>query len=142
MAPNGTHRISQAVTLISIALFLAVLDKRHSTVLIEEPENSLHPWIIKTFLDCCKEQTAHKQILLTTKSPIVVAASSPESLFLIERVFGETRLTPATEREPNLQQIINSDFLDLGEYWLSGGLRAVPTTSASNDAEIFRSDQK
>ncbi len=38
-------------TLMSIALFLAILDSRYSCVFIEEPENSLHPWILRTFLE-------------------------------------------------------------------------------------------
>jgi predicted ATPase len=113
-------------TLMSIALFLALLDSRYNCVVIEEPENSLHPWILRQFLEACREMAAQKQILITTQSPLVVATASPESLFLAERNDGVTRILGAMEREPALPEIISRQFLDLGEYWLSGGLGAVP----------------
>lgn len=114
-------------TLMSIALFIAILDRRNKCVFIEEPENSLHPWILRKFLECCREvSSANRQILVSTQSPIVVALATPENLFLIEKNAGRTSISSALSVEPNLNKIIRNDFLDLGEYWLSGGLRAVP----------------
>jgi predicted ATPase len=124
-------------TLMSIALFLALLDSRYSCIVVEEPENSLHPWILRRFLEACKEMVPQKQILITTQSPIVVATASPDNLFLAERSGGVTRIVSAIEREPSLRAIINKQFLDLGEYWMSGGLGAVP--SPPGDESDFES---
>jgi predicted ATPase len=113
-------------TIMSLALFICLLEPTHRTVVIEEPENSLHPWILSRFLSRCREVSTERQILITTHSPIVVASARPEELFLIERKIGETRVIPAIEREQGIRQLIRKDFMDLGEYWMSGSLGAVP----------------
>jgi predicted ATPase len=124
-------------TLMSIALFLAVLDRRNRLVLIEEPENSLHPWILQSFLQCCEEESGNKQVLISTQSPVVIAHAKPENLFLVERHDGRTSVISAIEREPKINQIINHQLLDLGEYWLSGGLKAVPIAPQAGQNELF-----
>lgn len=128
-------------TLMSIALFLALLDSRHTLVVIEEPENCLHPWILRRFLDSCKEVSQRKQILITTQSPLVVATAQPENLYLVERKRGITQIGNALEKDPTLAQIAREKFLDLGEYWLSGGLGAVPAPPESDDAPPSDEDE-
>lgn len=124
-------------TIMSIALFLALLDRRHTTVLIEEPENSLHPWMLRKFLGHAREASKEKQILVTTHSPLVVAASRPEELFLIERKRGRTQVVSAIEREPILTEMMQKQFMDLGEYWLSGGVGAIPDTPDVDQGDLF-----
>jgi predicted ATPase len=128
-------------TLMSIALFLAILDSRYSCVFIEEPENSLHPWILRTFLECCREESQRKQVLITTQSPIVVATAEPRNLFLVERKEGKTDVQTAAQREPMIHSIINQRLLDLGEYWLSGGLKAVPGPPTIDTESLFREEE-
>lgn len=128
-------------TLMSIALFLALLDSRHRCVLVEEPENSLHPWNLRRFLESCKEVSQEKQILITTQSPLVVATALPENLFLVERVYGITQITNALVKEPTLSQIARERFLDLGEYWLSGGMGAVPEPPESEETMPSNEDE-
>jgi predicted ATPase len=113
-------------TIMSMALFMCLLEPTHRVVLIEEPENSLHPWALRRFLDRCREVSHERQIIITTHSPLVVSAAQPNELFLIERPKGETEITPAIERYPNLSAIIKKSALELGEFWLSGGIGAVP----------------
>lgn len=113
-------------TIMSLALFICLLEPTHRTVVIEEPENSIHPWILKRFLDRCREVSTERQILLTTHSPLVVASAKPDELYLFERKSGETGVTRAIDREGALPQLIKKDFLDLGEYWMSGSLGAIP----------------
>lgn len=126
-------------TLMSIALFIAILDSRNKCIFIEEPENSLHPWILRKFLECCQEISGSaRQVLISTQSPIVVAMAKAENLFLIEKTAGRTNITGALSREPNLAKIIRNEFLDLGEYWLSGGLQGVPEAPALTD-DLFNS---
>jgi predicted ATPase len=122
-------------TIISLALFICLLEPTHRTVVIEEPENGLHPWILKRFLDRCREVSNERQVLITTHSPLVVASARPEELFLIERTGGETRIIRAIERDQALPQLIRKDFLDLGEYWMSGSLGAVPEPPYSGTGE-------
>jgi hypothetical protein len=72
---------------------------------------------------------------------LVVATARPENLFLVEKSFGRTQIIPAIEREPLLPEIIRKDFLNLGDYWLSGGLGAVPEAAKFEDEEIFKEPQ-
>ncbi|MGA8222520.1 MAG: AAA family ATPase [Candidatus Acidiferrales bacterium] len=122
-------------TIMSLALFICLLEPRHRTVVIEEPENCLHPWILKRFLDRCREVSTERQIVITTHSPLVVAAAKPDELYLIERRSGETSVTPALERDQTIPQLIRKDFLDLGDYWMSGSLGAVPEPPEADLAE-------
>jgi predicted ATPase len=123
--PWGTEEISDG-TIISIALFFILLDPRYQMVIVEEPENSLHPWILRKFLERCRERSSNSQVLLTTQSPLVVAAAKPEELFLVEKYDAKTEIIPALQRDDLLPEILRRQFLDLGNYWLSGGIGAVP----------------
>jgi len=127
-------------TIMSLALFLCLLEPSHRTVVIEEPENSLHPWMLKRFLDRCREISNERQIIITTHSPLVVAAANPDELFLIERRQGMTEIIPAIKRDPTLAEVIRRNVLDLGDYWLSGGIGAVP--EAPESALIERGEEE
>ena len=130
-------------TIMSVALFLALLDKRHRIIVVEEPETSLHPWILRKFLDRCREQSSKSQILITTHSPLAVAQSNPGELFLMERREGITTMRRALEVEAALPQIVRKDLIDLGEYWLSGGLGAIPSLPEERSVDLFgESDQE
>ncbi|MGA2030215.1 MAG: AAA family ATPase, partial [Verrucomicrobiota bacterium] len=98
---------------------------------------TLHPWILKKFLERCREQSSRRQIFITTHSPLVVAESKPEELYLMERQDGISRIGRAIDREADLSKIINEDFLDLGKYWLSGGIGAVPDVPIVEEADLF-----
>jgi predicted ATPase len=124
-------------TIMSVALFFSLLDRRHRIVMIEEPETSLHPWILRKFLERCRELSVKRQIIITTHSPLAVAFAKPSELFLIDRKEGATSLTRAEDLEANLSEIIRADLINLGEYWLSGGLGAVPTVPDVGDDELF-----
>ncbi len=127
-------------TIMSVALFYALIDKRHKVIVTEEPETSLHPWILKIYLERCRELAPQRQIIITTHSPLAVAYAMPDELFLIERKDGVTSLRNAIDVEPNLSDIIRKDLIDLGQYWLSGGLGAVPDTAHVDDGELFDKD--
>jgi predicted ATPase len=124
-------------TIMCVALFFALLDRRHRIIVIEEPETSLHPWILRKFLERCREQSERCQILITTHSPLAIAQALPSELFLIERIDGITTLLPAMEVESALPEIIRKDLIDLGQYWLSGGLGAVPRVPETKQDELF-----
>lgn len=126
-------------TIMSVALFFALLDSRHKVLVIEEPETSLHPWILRRFIERCREQTPNRQIILTTHSPLSVAQARPGELYLIERVNGISTMKKATEIEVNLDDVIRNDLLDLGQYWLSGALGAVPSTPDADQLDLFGS---
>lgn len=124
-------------TIMSVALFLALLDKRHRVVVFEEPETSLHPWILNRFLTRCRDQSKKRQVIITTHSPLAVAQANPGELYLVERQDGVTTFKRALDVHAELPQIIRKDLIDLGQYWLSGGLGAVPQVPDVDQLDFF-----
>jgi len=113
-------------TLRTIALFVPIVDDRYKLVVIEEPENCIHPWVTRQFIKVCRERSESIQIILTTHSPVLVAQLSPDELFIVERKNGQTQIKLATEVDTEVREIIKGGITNLGDYWDSGALNAVP----------------
>ena len=86
-------------TIQSLALFAAVFDPRNPVSFIEEPENAVHPWIVRGFVDVCRQVT-YKQILVTTHSPALIGYLSPDEVVVLWRKEGRSELAPMTELDP------------------------------------------
>lgn len=115
-------------TIQILAMLVAVLDPRSKLTAIEEPENSVHPWILSNFLETCREAAREKYVLLTTHSISLIDALRPEELFVVYKEKGETKVLPALQLDKNLQKLIEEGRTTLGEYLLAGGIsKAVPT---------------
>lgn len=106
-------------TIQSLALFVAVNDPRSSLALIEEPENSVHPWVIRQFVDTCRD-VPYKQTLITTHSPALIGYLKPEEVILAWRRDGRTRISSLTSLDPDIQELWGQgrgsvfDLLDSG----------------------------
>jgi predicted ATPase len=111
-------------TLKTVSMFLPLLDPRVRMVVIEEPENNLHPWILRHFMDVCKTRASEKQILVTTHSPVAVNEVPVESLFIVRRRSGETEVRRLDA--PEAAQVVREELFGLGEYWDSGAIGGVP----------------
>jgi predicted ATPase len=88
-----------------------------SILLVEEPENGLHPSRIKDIMTILREVSKTTQVLIATHSPLVINEMQPEEVSLIRRD-PET----GTSAEPMNK---TKDFKErakiyaLGELWLS-----------------------
>jgi predicted ATPase len=91
-------------TIQSLALFLALHDPRSTLIVIEEPENSLHPWILRRFIDACRSAVG-KQIVLTTHSPALLAYLTPDEVTLVWRREGRSHVAPLTKLDPSARAI-------------------------------------
>jgi len=99
-------------TIQALALFVALFDARSPLLIVEEPENALHPWILRHFLDLCRSQK-RKQILLTTHSPVVIDYTNPENLRVMWNRGGQSHLSPVSQLNP-----------DVVALWKSGEVRS------------------
>lgn len=97
-------------TIQSLAMFTALFDPRSSMALVEEPENAVHPWIVRSFVDACRE-AASKQIMVTTHSPVLINYLKPDDVFVVSRANGRTEVTPLVQLDP-----------DAGPGWEAGDL--------------------
>ncbi|HYC93383.1 MAG TPA: AAA family ATPase [Thermoanaerobaculia bacterium] len=95
-------------TLQTLALLVALFDPESTALVLEEPENSVHPWIIRHIVDACREASARKQIMITTHSPIVINAVRPDQVWVLWRADGESKIARMTE--------IDREFLPMWEH--------------------------
>ena len=109
-------------TIQSLALFLALYDTRRRLIVIEEPENSLHPWIVRAFVDACRD-ARNKQIILTTHSPALLTYLRPEEVTLIWRREGRTQVRPLVEIDPEAERLWSEGAVNVFDILDGGFLR-------------------
>ena len=119
-------------TVRALALFASIFDPRYSLLAIEEPENSLHPWILREFIQACREETQRadaRQVILTTHSPVLVDWLVPSEIAVVSKEQGKTLLKPLTSLEPGLESSWDKAEITLSSLLDSGlVLQSVPST--------------
>lgn len=101
--------------------YLAFAALRHieptSVLLVEEPENGLHPARIADVMRILREISRESQVLIATHSPLVINELEPEEVSVVTRRPGEgTKVTPIRQT-PNFEE--RAKIYALGELWLS-----------------------
>lgn len=115
-------------TIQTIALLVAVFDPRTSLVVIEEPENSVHPWALRNLVEAFRVASEKKQILLTTHSPILIDQLKPEEVWVVRKPGTETKIDPLLSLDPSLEEAWGQGKFTLSEYLDSGAVpEAVPS---------------
>lgn len=88
-----------------------------SVLLVEEPENGLHPARIADVVRILREISKGTQVLIATHSPLVVNELQPEEVSVVTRKPGEgTRVTPIEDTPDFVER---SRIYALGELWVS-----------------------
>ena len=124
--PWSTEDVSDG-TIRSLALFSALLDTRKPLLLIEEPENAVHPWIVRNFLDLCRS-SVRKQIVLTTHSPALLTYVNPQDVLIAWRRGGRTTISKLLDLDPDAENLWSEGRSTLFEILDSGAIpEAVPT---------------
>ncbi len=88
-----------------------------SVVLIEEPENGLHPARIGDVMRVLREVSKTTQILLATHSPLVINEMEPDEVSVVTRT--EAEGTKLTLMKDTANFAKRSSVYALGELWLS-----------------------
>ncbi len=71
---------------VNIAALIVILYfENRDIIFLEEPERSIHPYLISKMMDMVKDASEHKQIIITTHSPEVVKHAGLENLLLVSR---------------------------------------------------------
>ena len=89
-------------TIQTLAIMAALADPRNSILFIEEPENSIHPWIVRQIAAQLKKLSKSSQIFVTTHSPLVLNVVEPTSVLVCYKRAGETHIKPLEELAPQL----------------------------------------
>lgn len=114
-------------TVRTLAMLVAAADPRSTLVVIEEPENSIHPWVLHALVDAFRKLSARKNIILTTHSPVLIDRLYPEEVFVMSRRDGESKLENLSVIDPELKQHWLDGNVTLSSY-IEGGFieQAVP----------------
>jgi predicted ATPase len=114
-------------TIHALSMLVAAADPRTSALVIEEPESSLHPWIIHELAKKLRELSKDKSIFLTTQSPIVIDTLKPSEVWIVSRRKGKTEIRRLTELDKRVEKDWSEGKYGLSEFLDSGLIpRAVP----------------
>ena len=111
---------SDGTLLVLAYLAVLYLPQPPRVLLVEEPENGIHPKRLREVLGVLRElveEQSHTQVVLTTHSPYVVDLFKPEEVTLCTmQSNGEVKTTRLSESAKVRRQI---DVFTLGEIWTS-----------------------
>ena len=113
-------------SLRALAILLAVeTASPGDTIIIEEPEQNLHPWAIRTLLEHIRDVVEQRsvQIIITTHSEHVLDKVDPSEVRVASRTLSEG------SKFLRLEQILpesNIEMGDVGRLWVKGLLGGVP----------------
>ncbi len=114
-------------TIHALSMLVAAADPRTSALVIEEPESSLHPWIIYELTKKLRELSKDKSIFLTTHSPVLIDTLKPSEVWIVSRRKGKTEIRRLTELDTRVEKDWSEGKYGLSEYLDSGLIpRAVP----------------
>ena len=113
---------SDGTLLVLAYLSILYLPKPPRLLLVEEPENGIHPKRLRDILEILRNlvhEQPHTQVVLTTHSPYGLDLFKPEEVTLCTKLdTGEIKTTRLSDSPAVLQQL---DVFTLGEIWTSEG---------------------
>jgi predicted ATPase len=113
-------------TMQALGMYTAIFDPRTSLILFEEPENSLHSWVIRNFVDACRAAEG-RQVILTTHSAVLLSYLAPKEVSLVWKANGQTNIRRIIEIQPEIESLWSDGNLTVFEMLDSGLLReAIP----------------
>ena len=119
---------SDGVLLVLAYLTVLSLPKPPRVLLVEEPENGIHPGRLQDVLKILRDLISERkttQVLLTTHSPYVVDLFSPEEVTLCRRENEQIVTKKLSESKMVRDQL---DVFSLGEIWTSEGDERIAST--------------
>lgn len=131
---HSINDVSDGLVFVTALLALRFAETGFTILLLEEPEQGIHPWRLNQITDALFALTdppsnGHGrpvQVVLTTHSPYFLERfkNSPESVVIVDRSPSEgTKCRRLSDRPADLQKIREAS---LGELWFTGTLGGVP----------------
>ena len=95
-------------------------------IMLEEPENHLHPRLLELLVDIANQRAAETkgqvaQSIITTHSPYLVDLLEPEDIVLVSKRDGATEVHRPTSGD-ELRRLMRESESTLGRLWFSGSL--------------------
>ncbi len=124
-ALNPSSVSDGTIRLLAILVATCWSSRNSSLLVMEEPENNLHPHLCQQMVATFRAISEERQLIITTHSPGFLDYLEPKELLLCERDDETTftQLVPASSRD-NIE-IFRRRFT-LGELWVQGALGGIP----------------
>ena len=128
------ENVSDGSLVLLALLTLGYLEQQPDILTIEEPEHTLHPFLIGEVVRMLRQLAEGKlgpnpvQVVVATHSVQVLEFLNPEEVRFVSRSTedGSTRVEPAPTHSESWQAAFEDYEHSLGEMWMSGSLGGVP----------------
>ncbi len=118
---HGERRISANAMSEGLLYYLAFAALPYlepaSVILVEEPENGLHPARIAEVMRVLREVSKTTQVLIATHSPLVINEMKPEEVSVVTRPPEKGTQVTRIDKSPDFED--RAKVYALGELWLS-----------------------
>jgi energy-coupling factor transporter ATP-binding protein EcfA2 len=121
--PLKPHNISDGT--LRILAIISALYGGFSLIVLEEPENCVHPYLLETLMDLARDSPS--QVIITTHSPYLLDHVKPEEVYLVRKEGLETNVKKlSTTSEMEYAKRFLEEGGTLGEAWYSGVIGGTP----------------
>jgi predicted ATPase len=127
-------QVSDGVLLVLAYLTVLHLPQPPRVILVEEPENGIHPRRLQDVMNILRElvtQQSHTQVLMTTHSPYVVDLMKPEEVSLCQKGADSAVTVHRLSNSRTVREQL--DVFSLGEIWTAEGEEAIVNAGANSD---------
>lgn len=108
-------------TIKLIGLLVGIINQEHYTMIIEEPENYLHPRVDRVIIDFLRETFDDGVCILTSHSETILNLLNPRELIICTNKNGRTLCNRLENAQRVLESIIDSGF-GCGYHYVAGNL--------------------
>lgn len=89
-------------------------------IVIEEPEQTVHPAVLSVLAEAFKEVSDTTQVLITTHSPQLIEHFAPEHIRVVTMPDGMTRISPLKSSQ---REAVQRGLMGLSEFMAAEGLQ-------------------
>lgn len=130
----NNQQVSDGLLRLLAVTSLLYLDNVPTVIMFEEPENGVHPHLLREILHVLSELTLRKapnkaQVFFTTHSPYVLDEfyESPEQVWIMDIVDSRAQAQIARLSEKSQLEKAKKSFGSLGEAWFSNVIGGTPS---------------
>ena len=112
-------------TIKTIALLTAIHAHRRATIVIEEPENYLHPWACQILVDHFRSFFEQSVCILTTHSETLLNSIKPSEIIICSNECGATKGV-RLEDPKQVNQAVSATGFGCGYHYVTGAFGGIP----------------
>jgi len=113
--PEPLHYENISDGTLRLLAFITAVHLGSPLVAFEEPENCVHPHLLRALIDLCRYGPS--QVIITTHSPYLVDHLTLEKLRLVVKHEGRTEIRAITGEQRELVRKMLEEGFTLGELW-------------------------